>query len=118
MRYSFDAAPLPSPRATQLYSMLGLRSIPDDGWKAISTHPTLSGWSNFGRDTWELYHVEVDRSELHDLAAEQPEKLGELVNLWYAEAGANGAFPLDDRSALELLTTPRPMLSPARNRYV
>jgi arylsulfatase len=33
--------------------------------------------------------VEVDRSELHDLAAAEPERLRELVNLWYAEAGAN-----------------------------
>jgi arylsulfatase len=41
-----------------------------------------------------------------------------MINLWYAEAGANGAFPLDDRSALEILTTPRPLLSPARDRYV
>ena len=32
--------------------------------------------------------------------------------------GANGAFPLDDRSPLEILTTPRPVLSPDRNRYV
>ena len=66
--------------------------------------PRISGWSNFDDDTWELYHTDVDRSELHDLAAEQPERLRELVNLWYAEAGANGAFPLDDRSALEILT--------------
>ena len=42
----------------------------------------------------------------------------ELVNLWYAEAGANGAFPLDDRSALEIMLTPRPVLSPPRDRYV
>ena len=41
-----------------------------------------------------------------------------MISLWYAEAGRNGAFPLDDRSALEILTTPRPLLSPARNRYV
>ena len=41
-----------------------------------------------------------------------------MISLWYAEAGANGAFPLDDRSALEILMTPRPLLSPARNRYV
>ena len=27
MRYSFDAAPLPSARETQFYSMLGSRSI-------------------------------------------------------------------------------------------
>jgi hypothetical protein len=38
--------------------------------------------------------------------------------LWYAEAGANGAFPLDDRSALEILLTPRPVLSPPRERYI
>jgi arylsulfatase len=118
MRYSFDAAPLPSARSTQFFSMLGSRSIWHDGWKAVTTHPTLSGWGHFDKDTWELYHVEVDRSELHDRAAEEPERLQALVNLWYAEAGANGAFPLDDRSGLELLTTPRPQLSPARNRYV
>ena len=46
--------------------------------------------------------VIVDRSELHNLAAENPDKLRELVNLWYAEAGANEGFPLDDRSALEI----------------
>jgi hypothetical protein len=60
----------------------------------------------------------VDRSELHDLAEQEPEKVQELINLWYAEAGANGAFPLDDRSAVEIITTPRPLLSPARARYV
>jgi hypothetical protein len=41
-----------------------------------------------------------------------------MINLWYAEAGANAAFPLDDRNAVELILTPRPVLSPARNRYV
>ena len=98
--------------------MLGSRGIWHDGWKAITTHPTLSGWSHFGEDTWELYHTDVDRSELHDLAAEQPEKLREMVNLWYAEAGRNDAFPLDDRSPLEILITPRPQLASPRSRYV
>jgi arylsulfatase len=78
----------------------------------------LSGWGHFNDDTWELYHTDVDRAEVHDLAAEQPEKLRELVNLWFAEAGANGAFPLDDRSALELILTPRPQLAAPRNRYI
>jgi arylsulfatase len=98
--------------------MLGSRSIWHDGWKAVTTHPTLSGWGHFEKDVWELYHTDVDRSELHDRAGEEPERLRELINLWYAEAGANGAFPLDDRSGLELLTTPRPVLSPPRDRYV
>ena len=55
---------------------------------------------------------------MHDLAAEEPEKLREMVNLWFAEAGANDAFPLDDRAPLELLLTPRPQLSSPRDRYV
>jgi arylsulfatase A-like enzyme len=117
MRYSFADASAPSARPRQFYSMLGSRAIWHDGWKAVTTHPTLSGWSHFALDTWELYHTEVDRSELHDLAAQEPERLQELISLWYAEAGANGAFPLDDRSALEIVMTPRPLLSPPRNRY-
>ena len=118
MRYSFDQGALPTERATQFYSMLGSRAIWHDGWKAVTTHPTISGWSHFGTDTWELYHTDVDRSELHNLADHEPERLSDMISLWYAEAGRNGAFPLDDRSALEILTTPRPVLSPARNRYV
>jgi arylsulfatase len=118
MRYSFADPSAPSARQTQFYSMLGSRAIWHDGWKAVTTHPTISGWSHFNDDTWELYHTDVDRSELYDLAAEHPGKLREMVNLWFAEAGANQAFPLDDRNVLELLTTPRPRLSPPRNRYI
>jgi arylsulfatase A-like enzyme len=118
MRYSFDAAALPSARETQFYSMLGSRSIWHDGWSAVTTHPTISGWDAFATDTWELYHTDVDRSQTHNLAAQEPERLQEMINLWYAEAGANGAFPLDDRSPLEILLTPRPVLTEPRDRYV
>src|SRR4051794_8249924 len=111
MPYSFDEPAAPGARHTQFFSMLGSRGIWHEGWKAVTTHPTLSGWSHFNDDEWELYHVEVDRSELHDLAAEHPEKVRELVNLWYAEAGANEGFPLDDRSALEIFVAERPQLS-------
>src|ERR1700693_4744102 len=97
--------------------MLGSRGIWHDGWKAVTTHPTLSGWSHFNDDTWELYHTDTDRAELHDLAAEHPEKVRELVNLWFGAAGDNGVFPLDDRSALKIIMTPRPQLASARTRY-
>ena len=61
-----------------------------------------------------LHHA--DRSELHDLAAGHPEKVRELVNLRFAEAGENQAFPLDDRSPLEIITA-RPQLASPRDRY-
>jgi arylsulfatase len=118
MRYSFDDAAAPTARKTQFYSMLGSRAIWHDGWKAVTSHPAISGWGHFNDDVWELYHTDVDRAEVHDLAAEHPDKLRELVNLWFAEAGANQAFPLDDRSALEIILTPRPRLSAPRDRYV
>ena len=117
MRYSVEMESAPSARRTQFYSMLGSRGIWHDGWKAVTTHPTLSGWGHFNDDTWELYHTDTDRAELRDLAAEHPGKLRELVNLWFAEAGENLAFPLDDRSALEIIITPRPQLATARERY-
>ena len=118
MRESIDDASVPSGRKTQFYSMLGSRSIWHEGWKAVTTHPTIAGWGNFNDDEWELYHVDVDRAELMNLASEQPDKLRELVNVWFSEAGANGAFPLDDRSALEIMATPRPQLTAPRDRYV
>jgi arylsulfatase len=98
--------------------MLGSRAIWHEGWKAVTTHPTISGWNHFNEDTWELYHVEVDPAELHNLADEHPDKVRELVNLWFAEAGANDAFPLDDRSPVEILNTPRPQLTSPRDRYL
>ena len=108
MRYSFDDAAAPTARDAvlldaRLAGHLARRLEGDD------QHPTPSGWSNFDDDEWELYHADVDRSELHNLAEEHPEKVRELVNLWFAEAGANNAFPLDDRSALEIMMTPRPV---------
>jgi arylsulfatase A-like enzyme len=118
MRSSFDEATAESGRSTQFYAMLGSRAIWHDGWKAVTTHPVIAGWSNFNDDTWELYHTDVDRAELNDLAAEHPDKLRELINVWFAEAGANGAFPLDDRSPVEIFATPRPQLTAPRDTYV
>jgi hypothetical protein len=98
--------------------MLGSRSIWHEGWKAVTTHPCLSGWGNVHDDEWELYYTETDRAEINNIAAEHPEKVRELVEIWFSEAGANRAFPLDDRSVIEIVGTPRPQVSAARDRYV
>ena len=118
MRYSFDDARARTARRTQFYSMLGSRGIWHDGWKAVTTHIGAQGWGDYANDTWELYHTETDRSECRDLAGQQPGRLRDLVNLWYVEAGANGALPLDDRGPVEILTTPRPVLTAPRDKYV
>src|SRR5262249_33281989 len=43
--------------------------------------------------------------------------LQEMIALWWAEAGRYGAFPLETRNAVEILTTERPQLAKPRDRY-
>jgi arylsulfatase len=117
MRYTFDDPNAKTARRTQFYSMLGSRSIWHDGWKAVTTHVGAQNWGDYANDTWELYNTDEDRSECHDLAAQQPGRLRDLVNLWYVEAGANSALPLDDRGPVEIFTTPRPVLTAPRDSY-
>ena len=94
---------------TQFYSMLGTRGIWHDGWFANTVHPTTSaaphvpGWSQFDRDHWELFHIDADRSQLNDLAAEHPAKLEALKALWHEEALRHNAYPLNDLSMFELI---------------
>lgn len=105
-------------RETQFYSMLGMRAIYHQGWLANTLHPPISGWSNFGHDVWELYNLKEDRAQMKDLADQNPDMLTTLKGLWFYYAGLYHGIPLDDRSARELLATPRPQPSKPRNRYV
>ncbi len=44
MRYSVEDADAPTTHHTQFYSMLGSRAVWHEGWKAVTNHPTISGW--------------------------------------------------------------------------
>ncbi|MCV7286324.1 arylsulfatase [Mycolicibacterium wolinskyi] len=92
---------------TQFYSMMGTRGIWHDGWFANTVHPPTCagprGWSQFDQDRWELFRIEADRSQIHDLAAEHPDKLAELKALWHEKAVEYQAFPLSDLSTGELI---------------
>jgi arylsulfatase len=119
MRYTFDAAPnAPTRKKRQYYAMLGTRGLWEDGWLAAAVHAPISGKGHFDQDAWELYHVDVDRSESKDLAKENPEKLQSLIKAWFEEADKNMVLPLDDRSAIEILGTARPSSEATRERYI
>ena len=105
-------------RTTQFYSMLGQRALYHNGWLANTLHPPLSGWSSFDEDTWELYHLAADRTQSNNVAAANPELLEQMKGLWFYNAGVLSGLPLDDRSALEILTSDRPQPSQPRNRYI
>jgi len=119
---SFKAA-LDNPTAdtgktTQFYTMLGTRGIWHDGWFANTVHAaTPAGWSNFDADRWELFHIESDRSQCHDLAAEQPDKLEELKKLWFDEAAKYNGLPLADLNIFETMTRFRPYLVADRKNF-
>ncbi len=119
MRYTFDAKPDdPTKKKRQYYAMLGTRGIWEDGWFAAAIHAPLTGKGHFDQDAWQLYHVDVDRSESKDLAKENPDKLEALKKVWMEEAEKNKVLPLDDRSAIELLGTERPSAEPKHDRYI
>ncbi|WNG93854.1 arylsulfatase [Mycobacterium sp. ITM-2016-00318] len=103
---------------TQFYAMLGTRGIWHDGWFANTVHAaTPAGWSHFDRDRWELYHIEKDRSQCHDLAADNPDKLEEMTKLWFTEAGKYNGLPLADLNILETMMRYRPYLTGERKSF-
>ena len=68
----------------------GRRSPPTRRSPAGATSTTTSGSSTTSTSTGPSCTTWPPRSR---------SRLRELVNIWFSEAGANGAFPLDDRSA-------------------
>jgi hypothetical protein len=94
----------PDRHRTQHFEMLGSRAVYHDGWKAVAFHTVgplyddgLRASAPFDDDVWELYHVAEDVSEVHDKASEYPDKVAEMVALWWEEARRNDVLPLDNR---------------------
>lgn len=93
--YAFDDPDAPTAKSVQYFEMMGHRGLWLDGWKAVTRHEF---GSPFEDDVWELYDLVNDRSECHDLAAEQPERLQAMIDRWWVEAEEHGVLPLDDRT--------------------
>jgi len=100
MLYSFASADAEDRHTTQYFEMFANRAIYHDGWVAAAKHktPWLPVDGSIEDDTWELYHVAEDFSQAHDLAAEQPERLAELQQLFLEEAKKYQVLPMDDRT--------------------
>ncbi len=94
MAYTFDNVTAPTQKDVQYYEMFGERGIWHQGWKAVCHHKKGDSYDD---EQWELYHTDEDFAEIHDLAAERPEKLRQMIERWWTEAGKYGVLPLDDR---------------------
>jgi len=99
MAYTFDDAKAKDRHTTQYFELWGNRGIYHDGWSAITAHlvPTAASPTPWNEDRWELYDGATDWSQAKDLAAEQPEKLAELKDLFLIEAARYNVFSMDDR---------------------
>jgi arylsulfatase len=121
--YTFDDAGAKERHTTQYFELGVNRGLYHDGWmaSALSFPPWQPVRTGFDPDKqkWELYHVAEDFSQADDLATENPQKLRELQDLWWAEAGKYNVLPLDWR-AVERLNAElmgRPDLAGSRKSF-
>jgi len=59
-------------------------------WKIVREHP----------DEWELYDIDLDRTELRNVAAENPAIVSTLAGLWHDWAKRVGVIPWEDVQAM------------------
>lgn len=123
MCYSFARADAEPVRKRQYFELIGNRAIYEDGWIAGARHGVLP-WQyaggklgDFSGDQWELYNLEKDFSQADNLAGDEAQRLQALKELWLAEAGRNGVFPLDDRRVPRLAAGNRPNISETRTSF-
>jgi len=105
MVYSFDSAQAAGRHHMQYFELNVNRAIYQDGWWAASR--ASIPWESSGDadpDTlaWELYNLDADFSQAHDLARAEPARLRALQDLWWAEAARNNVLPLDSRKTIRL----------------
>jgi arylsulfatase len=102
---TFADADAAASRSTQYFELLGSRAIYRDGWKATTDHvgdqltverEALVGSRSFDDDRWCLFDLSTDFAEARDVADEHPERVRELTEAWWAEAGRNQVLPLED----------------------
>ncbi|MEU8133746.1 arylsulfatase [Streptodolium elevatio] len=93
----------PEVRHTQYFELAGNRGIYHKGWTAVTKHRVpwdlFAHGTDFDSDKWELYDTTKDWTQAHDVAAEHPDKLAALQQLFLIEAVRHNVLPMDDRAA-------------------
>ena len=105
--YTFDNPDAEERHTVQYFEFAGSRAIYKDGWWACAkldrapwdfSPETMKrfapGAYDPEQDTWELYYLPEDFSQARNIAAEHPDKLGELRALFWQEAERNRVLPL------------------------
>ena len=133
--HTYDSPEAPSNHTTQYFEMFAHRAIYHDGWRAVCPWPgpnfteAAERGRQFGSEVspevlakieaedWELYNVVDDPTEARNIAADHPEKLSEMVALWWVQAGKYKVLPIDG-TVQHRLSAERPQTSRPRDRFV
>ena len=129
--HTLDDGAAETRRHTQYFEMLGHRAIYHDGWRAVCPWPGPSfteAGVGFGQPIsaeklseldakgWELYHIDEDFAENHNLAEGNRDKLIALIATWYVEAGKYEVMPVDG-SGLARVMGEKPLVALPRESY-
>ncbi len=129
--HTLENAGTPSQHITQYFEMMGHRSIYHNGWRAVCPWPGPSfteAGQGFGMPIsaeklteldatkWELFHIESDFAENHNVAEENRAKLIEMIAQWYVEAGKYNVLPVDGRGQTRFVDE-RPTIALPRTSY-
>jgi arylsulfatase len=102
LAYTFAAPDAPSRHTEQYFELVGNRGIYKDGW--FAGRPFLLPWESYKWEIenpdakpWELYNLNVDFAQAHNLADSDPTKLKEMVALFDKEAWRNNVYPIAPR---------------------
>ncbi len=105
---TLTSAGAPEVRRTQYFEVFGNRGIYHDGWFASArlAEPWVVNRAALDpfKVRWELYDLDHDYSQARDLAAQYPDKLARMQELWWAEAARNNVLPLDWRAGERLMS--------------
>lgn len=80
---AFDGKPLNRPNPI-FWEHEGNRAVRSGRWKIVAKE----------NQPWELHDMETDRTEMHDAAKEQPERVADLAAQWDAWAKRSNVLPL------------------------
>jgi arylsulfatase len=124
MAYSWEDAGAPGRRDTQYFEMFGSRAIYHDEWVAAAP-PVVDPWALslappptdvMNGFKWQLYNIADDWSQAKDLAAEMPDKLRDMQQLFAMQAEKYHVFPLDDRTLPRFMGV-KPSYAPGRSEF-
>ena len=70
----------------------GNRAVRDGKWKLVAKGAA---------GAWELYDMDADRSEMHDLASQEPDRVKAMSQKWQTWAEATHVLPLNPIKAMQ-----------------